>query len=187
MNLSHPTPVGKASLNMIKKMPLHGMAGFCLASAACMALAQNTLDNPDWTEEASKPTPAYSTNQLIPITVPPHLSLKIGVDPTTVQTGGDGVVRYVVVMTNASGSVNAAYEGIRCLTNEVKTYARSNNAAGAWVPVANPQWKSVNELPSKHAASISRQGACQARMAPTTSEVVRALKRRDTVTSTGEN
>jgi hypothetical protein len=138
--------------------------------------AQNTLDNPDWVEEKASPPPAYSKTDLIPIDMPRHVSLKIGVDPATVRVGEDGIVRYVVVMTNASGTVNAAYEGIRCLTDEFKTYARVGSS-GEWTLVSDPQWKHVNDnMPSKHAHAIARQGACKERLAPNTAEVLKALK-----------
>jgi hypothetical protein len=92
--------------------------------------------------------------------MPVYVSLKIGVDPATVSVGDDGVVRYVVVMRNAAGSVTAAYEGVRCTTDEVKTYARSNGMGG-WTTVADPQWKSLTDnMPSRHAHAITRQGAC---------------------------
>jgi hypothetical protein len=151
--------------------------GTVLLLCAAGSWAQNTLDNPDWVEEQAPPPPAYSKANLIPITMPPYVSTQIGVDPSTVATGADGIVRYVVVMTNATGSSNASYEGIRCITDEVKTYARMGSS-GQWSLVTNPQWKHVNDnMPSRHAHAIARQGACDARLAPRTSEVLNALKR----------
>lgn len=150
--------------------------GLCLVFFLHPASAQNTLDNPDWVEEQVPPPPPYSKADLIPIDMPSYVSLKIGVDPSTVAVGGDGIVRYVVVMRNTTGTTNAAYEGIRCLTDEVKTYARVGSS-GEWTMVSNPQWKSVNDnMPSRHAHTIARQGACNARLATSTSEVLKALK-----------
>lgn len=138
--------------------------------------AQNTVDNPDWVEEQVAPPTTYSRTSLIPITMPPYVSTQIGVDPATVSTGADGIVRYVVVMTNATGTSNASFEGIRCTTDEVKTYARMGSS-GQWSLVSNPQWKPVNDnMPSRHAQAIARQGACDARIAPRTADVLRALK-----------
>ena len=110
--------------------------------------------------------------------MPPFVSLKIGVDPATISVGLDGIVRYVVVMTNTSGTVNAAFEGIRCVSDEVKTYARMGSS-GEWAAVSDPQWKAVNDnMPSRHAYAIARQGLCQARLATTTDEIIKALKER---------
>ncbi len=147
-----------------------------LALFTSVAGAQNTLDNPDWVEEKVAPPPAFSKTNLIPIVMPSYISTQIGVDPATVVTGGDGIVRYVVVMTNATGTVNAFYEGIRCLTDEVKTYARVGSS-GEWSQVAAPQWKHVNDnQASRHSHAIARQGACHARLALSAPEIVKALK-----------
>ncbi len=152
--------------------------GLCLVFFLHSAGAQNTLDNPNWVEEQVPPPPPYSKVDLIPIEMPLYVSLKIGVDPSTVAVGGDGIVRYVVVMKNTTGTTNAAYEGIRCLTDEVKTYARVGSS-GEWSMASDPQWKAVNDnMPSRHAHAIARQGACNARFAPSTPEVLKALKQR---------
>lgn len=152
------------------------LTALLLASCAYAAVAQNTTDTPEWVEEAVGDAPAFALTGLLSIEMPPYVSLKVGVDPATISVGKDGVVRYVVVMTNASGSINAAFEGIRCATGEVKTYARQVSA-GQWSKVAVPQWKSVTDnLPSRHANAISRQGACDARSAPDRLTIVNALK-----------
>lgn len=142
------------------------------------AIAQYAPSQPDWVEEKPPAPPAYSKDQLIPIDMPHYVSLQIGVDPATVSIGTDGVVRYVVVMRNASGSTTAAYEGIRCTTDEVKTYARVN-AANQWVVIAEPQWKPINDnLPSKHAFAIARQGACDTHLSSTLEATLNALRQR---------
>lgn len=155
----------------------HWVVGLCVACLAHCAGAQNTLENPNWVEEQVPPPPPYSKANLIPIEMPLYVSLKIGVDPSTVAVGGDGIVRYVVVMLNSTGTANAAYEGIRCFTDEVKTYARVGSS-GEWTINTDPQWKPVNDnMPSRHAQAIARQGACDTRVAPSVAEVLKALKR----------
>lgn len=142
------------------------------------ASAQNTAGNPDWSELKTQAPPAYSIDGLILIDMPSHISVKIGVDPSTIAVGSDGVVRYVVVMKNGTGNMNAAFEGIRCVTDEVKTYARVG-ASGEWSLVDDPQWRAINDnMPSRHSMAIARQGACVARAATSNSEVVKALKQR---------
>lgn len=136
----------------------------------------NGLDNPDWVEIPSPPPPTFSKDGLIPIDMPFHVSVKVGVDPTSISVGSDGVVRYVVVMTNASGSSSAVYEGIRCVTDEVKTYARLNSS-GQWNLLSNPPWKSLaDNMPSKHAHAFARQGGCQSRLATSPQEIIAQLK-----------
>jgi CNP1-like family len=164
---------------MIKTLRAPWALAWGMALFASAAGAQNTLDNPDWVEEKAPPPPAFSKTELIPIVMPPYVTIKVGVDPLTVRTGGDGIVRYVVVMTNATGTVNAFYEGIRCLTDEVKTYARMGSS-GEWSQVADPQWKHVNDNQAfRHSHAISRQGACHARLALSAPEIVKALKEQE--------
>lgn len=153
-----------------------GSAALCLACAGAWAQSGNGLDNPDWKEAQTPPPPAFVKDAVIALDMPPFVSLKVGVDPSSIVVGDDGVVRYVIVMTNATGSVNAAYEGIRCVTDEVKTYARWTSS-GTWSLVNNPQWKALNDnMPSQHAKAFARQGGCQSRLATSTLEIVKALK-----------
>jgi hypothetical protein len=149
-----------------------------LAVVGTYGLAQsggNGTDNPDWVEEPASVPPLFSNDHLIPIDMPVYVSLKVSVDPQTIVVGGDGVVRYVVVMANANGNTNAVYEGIRCITGEVKTYARWS-ASGTWSVLDNPAWKSLTDnMPSRHAQAIARQGGCQNRLATSKREIVDAL------------
>jgi hypothetical protein len=123
--------------------------------------------------------PAFSTSQLLPIEMPSYVSLQFGVDPDTLSITSDGIVRYVMVAVNASGSVSAMFEGIRCATDEVQTYARTN-ASGAWTNLKEPQWHNLTDkLPSKHALAFARQGACDGRSAParSTADIIKALRK----------
>ena len=151
-------------------------AALALSGPCSMAQTGNGLDNPDWTEEQAPPPPVFSKDKLIALDMPLHVSVKVAVDPETILVGGDGIVRYVVVMTNATGSTNAVYEGIRCVTNEVKTYARWG-ASGKWSLLGNPEWKGMNDnMPSHHAQAFARQGGCQNRLATSKQEIIAALK-----------
>lgn len=151
-------------------------AAMVFAPTSGVAQTGNGLDNPDWVEEQTPPPPSVSKDKLIPLEMPPHVSVKVGVDPESIVVGGDGVVRYVIVMTNATGSTNAIYEGIRCVSDEVKTYARLG-ASGQWSILINPSWKALTDnAPSRHAQVLARQGGCQNRFAPSKQEIVAALK-----------
>jgi len=140
--------------------------------------AQRVSEDPDWKEVEAPAPPAFSLDKLLPLNMPPYVSLQFGVDPATLALTTDGVVRYVVVARNASGSANAMYEGIRCATGEVKTYARTNSQ-GAWVALSNPQWRRLNDNhPSKHSQVFARQGACDANTpANSVAEIIKALKK----------
>lgn len=153
---------------------------------ACLLLSQlahgQLVDlDPDWKELDVKPPATFRTDKLVPIDMPRHLSVKVGLDPDTVTVSSDGIVRYVVVAVSASGNVNAAFEGIWCRAGEVKTYARAGND-GQWDPVADPQWKKLNaSQPSMHALTLARQGVCEGRSAAGHSpqDIVRKLRSSD--------
>ena len=134
--------------------------------------------DPDWKETEVPPPPAFKTDQLIPLEMPRHLTTRFGVDPDSLRITPDGIVRYVMVASSPSGNLNVSYEGIRCLTAEVKVYAR-RGATGQWNAVSNAQWRPLNgNQPSLHALALARQGACAGRAATAQSnaEIVRRLK-----------
>jgi hypothetical protein len=141
-----------------------------------MAMAQNNADNLDWVEQATPAPPVFSAEGLMPLDMPPYVSVSVGIDPRTLNVGDDGVVRYVVVMRNATGTVNAAYEGIRCFTRDVKTYARWTSQ-GAWSLISNPAWRALNDnMPSRHAMAFARQGACDGTAANNAAAIQKAMK-----------
>jgi len=125
--------------------------------------------DPDWKESEAPPPPAFKTDALLPLDMPRHLSTRFGVDPTTLRVTSDGIVRYVVVATAPGGNTSASYEAIRCLTGEVKVYARYGTNA-KWNAVPAPPWRPLNDnQPSLHALALARQGACDGRAAASSS------------------
>lgn len=154
------------------------LTGLLLATSLPMGWAQsgNGLDNLDWVEDKEPPPPAFSKDRALPLDMPNFVSVRVAIDPATVQVGNDGVVRYVVVMSNASGTVNAVYEGIRCASDQVKTYARAGSS-GTWSLVSNPAWRDLNDnQPSRHAFVFARQAACEVRVANSQDVILKALK-----------
>ena len=159
-------------------MGFRHIAGLCLALAVTAGWSQTPVEAPEWTEENTPPPPTYSKDKLIPIEMPSYVTLQVGIDPETLSVGAtDGVVRYVVVMRNASGSTNASYEGILCTKGEVKPYARAD-ANGKWTTVQNSEWRPMTDnLPSRHAYAIAKQGGCDGRSSAKREDTIRALKR----------
>ena len=125
------------------------------------AHAQGYLDAADWKEIDTPPPPAFDVAKLLTFEVSSNTALTYGVDPASVLISKvDGVLRYVMVAFSASGSKNVMYEGLRCSTGEVKTYARYT-PDGRWVPVAEPQWRSVFDISTpRHPLRFARAGAC---------------------------
>ncbi len=132
---------------------------------AVNAFAQLADLDPDWKELDVPRPPAFKTDRLVSLEMPRHISTKVGIDPGTLRVSSDGIVRYVAVAMSGGGTINASYEGIRCVTGEVRVYARYG-AAGQWISIANAQWKPLNgNQPSPHALILARQGACDGRAA----------------------
>lgn len=141
-------------------------AGMVAASAAEPGAPPGTPDNsnipdvPEWKEVEAPPPPPLRTTGLIPIDVA-GTSLRFGVDPASITLAADGVVRYVVVATSSSGTVNGIYEGIRCGSGQVKVFARHTPGSG-WVPARGSEWQDIYKTAnSRYSLAIARGGACQ--------------------------
>lgn len=157
---------------MFRSLVVSGMLGLSLA-----AWAQFNPDALDWKEGEIPPPPAFDAGKLLRFDVSTGSSLVYGVDPATLGVGQDGIVRYVMVATSASGARNVVYEGIRCSTGEFKTYARYS-AEGAWTRVEKAEWRTMfGNMPSRHALQLARAGLCT-EAAPTSSvrEIIHRLK-----------
>lgn len=157
--------------------PERWLVGACFL-LSCSTFAQLRDADPDWKESETPAPPAFRADRVIALDMPRHISVRVGVDPQTVRITDDGIVRYVVVAVSSGDSINASYEGIRCLTGEVKVYARFGSNS-AWRAVPNPEWKPLNgNQPSPHALAFARQGACDGRAATagTVADIVGRLK-----------
>jgi hypothetical protein len=158
---------------------LRRLLALALAGAAAAASAvepgsppgtpdnSNIPDVPEWNELEAPPPPPLRTSGLIPLDVA-GTSLRFGVDPASITIGKDGVVRYVVVASSSSGTVNGIYEGIRCSTGQVKVFARHNPGSG-WAPSKGSEWQDVYRTPNyRYSLAIAKGGVCQEN-APNTS------------------
>jgi hypothetical protein len=145
---------------------------------AHLAHAQIFADPADWKESDVPPPPAYDMSKLLSFEVTRGSPLVYGVDPASFSISKtDGIVRYVVVATSAAGAKNVIYEGFRCSTGEVRTYARGK-PDGTWAPVANSEWKSAYDISlPRHSLRFAQVAACK-NAAPVGSvgELVRKLK-----------
>jgi len=77
----------------------------------------------DW-READVPTPPPpGSGALLPFFVSSASDFRFFVDAASIAPGADGAVRYTLVVRSPLGAESVTYEGIRCATGEVKTYA----------------------------------------------------------------
>ena len=174
MRPDHPAPAGFFALK--RSRALLQAAVFASALAVIPAGAQLATPDPDWKESDTPVPPAFSLDRLIVLDMP-RGALRYGIDPASVSVGPDGIVRYVVVASSATGTTNAMYEGIRCGAAEVKVYARHNSDSG-WTPVRDAVWRPLHDNhPSRHSLTIARTGACMGH-APNRSatQIVRDLR-----------
>ena len=145
--------------------------------ASAAAQAQVFSDPVDWKEADLPPPPVYDVTKLLTFDVARSSNLVFGVDPGSFSISkADSVVRYVMVASSPSGAKNVSYEGIRCATAEVRTYARAKQD-GSWVTIEKSEWKSLyNPQLPKHSLRFARVGACDG-AAPVSSvrELVRKL------------
>lgn len=142
------------------------------------AWAQPSPDDPDWKEFEVPPPPAFDLGKLVTFEVSNGSSLVYGVDPASIRISkADGIVRYVMVASSATGARNVMYEGIRCTTGEFKTYARYSSEGG-WKPLAQPEWRSLfADMPSRYALRFAQAGGCDnAAMPPSVDVLVSRLK-----------
>lgn len=98
-----------------------------------------------WVEQQAA-IPAYpDPANLIEVPVQiPDSNLKMYIDASTLAIGTDGVVRYALVLRSPSGAENVFYEGIRCATHELRSYAYGSSQS-RWEPI-DSVWGPLNDL-----------------------------------------
>ena len=158
---------------------------YVAASSVLLALLAHayTFDDEDDKNKDKPETvvvlPSFDVQRLLKFDVTVASSMVFGVDPETLSITEEGIVRYVLVATSASGVRNVMYEGIRCKTSQAKTYARF--VQGKWETVNEPQWRHLLEqTPSRHAAKFASAAACDGPTPTRTAqEMVTRLKQGD--------
>lgn len=96
----------------------------------------------DWerAQEAKQPAslpaeeqvaPPSQRGELIEFYVAATSNFRFFVDAASLSVDHEGIVRYVLVARSNAGAQNVSFEGMRCRTGEVRTYALGRD--GAWV------------------------------------------------------
>lgn len=96
----------------------------------------------EWAELEVKPPPYPKTGNLIPFEVSGASSNRFYIDADSISVGGDGVVRYTLVIRSPNGAENISYEGIRCETREQKYYAFGRRD-GSWSGARTAAWRRI--------------------------------------------
>lgn len=95
-----------------------------------------------WQEIAVLLPAAPTQENLLPFYVSPTATHTYSVDANSISVGEDGVVRYTLVAQSAGGARNISYEGIRCQTREMKSYAFGHKD-GNWSRSRRDQWQRI--------------------------------------------
>ena len=95
-----------------------------------------------WAEiEAQLPSYPKEEN-LLPFFVSAATDNLFFVDAASISTGGDGVVRYTMLVKSSAGAVNVSFEGIRCASRERKLYAFGRKEE-SWSRARSSKWEPV--------------------------------------------
>lgn len=98
-----------------------------------------------WKEEGDN-LPAYpQDNDLLEVAGPPaYQNYQYLIDEKSLKVGQDGVVRYTLVIRSSSGADNVMYDGIRCTTQQLKSYAYGStgmNGKKKFIKKQSIDWK----------------------------------------------
>ncbi len=99
-------------------------------------------DSRPWAELQAQLPGAPNSAVLIPFEVSPATRHLHFIDPASLSAGGDGVVRYTVLIRTTGGAENISYEGMRCATGERKIYA-FGRPSGEWSRNKYARWEPI--------------------------------------------
>jgi len=140
---------------------LFAVAGLLAASAASSGAGFEDEDEARKWQEMEVEFPAFPKQEgLIAFYVSAVTENRFFVDPGSISIGGDGVVRYVLVVESGAGARNVSYEGMRCEARERRLYA-FGRSDGAWSKSRNSQWERVREAAgNRHHAALFQEYFC---------------------------
>ena len=142
--------------------PLALLIAFILT--ACAGTTPDAYEDPFapkiFKEETVVPLPIKppATANLIPFHVSQHSVFKFSIDPDSIRIDPDGVTRYVLVITNPSGSQQVNFEGIRCETFQFALYATLNSSS-IWQANQRKTWTDIKNNEANRYHGALAQGA----------------------------
>lgn len=95
-----------------------------------------------WQEVQAQMPAAPKPDNLISFKIDLRPGYVYALDQTSLSVGGDGVVRYTIVITSPSGAHTVNFEGMRCTTGERKIYA-FGRSEGTWSKNRNARWEPI--------------------------------------------
>lgn len=116
-----------------------------------------------WQELDIEPPAFPKQENLVEFYVSAVATNKYFIDASTLAVGGDGVVRYVLVVRSSGGATNVSFEGIHCANRSWKHYATGSNDKGTWTQsrAVRIEWRPIENKPvNRHHAALSRDLFC---------------------------
>lgn len=143
-------------------------AGVCAQSKRPEAYFdnENIADGEKPWQEKTVTLPAYpDLDKLQAFYAGPATTFEFSIDPSSLQVGEDGVVRYTLVIKSRSGALNISHEGLRCNTLERKLYALGHTNDKSWSPVSRPEWRKIQYTEvNRHYVALATEYFCQSGM-----------------------
>lgn len=118
----------------------------------------NFEEKAPWQELENIDLPGFPKEEnLIEFYVSAVATNKFHIDASTLSTGEDGVVRYVLVVKTSGGATNVSFEGIQCDQHMWKIYA-TGGSDGTWKKVRENRsnWRPIENKPINRHHSVLR-------------------------------
>lgn len=108
------------------------------------SFTREEVPGPQW-QEAGIVLPDFPREEdLVKVELSGPTTFTFLVDAESVSVGRDGVVRYSLIARSAAGAENVSFEGMRCETNEYRTYAYGT-AGQTWSPAGGDKWFPIRQ------------------------------------------
>ena len=130
-----------------------------------------------WKESQTTIPPYPNDADLLAVPSNDTDTLKIYLDRKSISRAPDRVVRYTLVVQSRSGARSVFYDGLRCETQQYKTYA-IGTGNHTFEPATNPQWRTIPrpEINAFRYQLYSRYICNENSSARAPDEIVRLLK-----------
>jgi hypothetical protein len=80
------------------------------------------------------------------------------IERSSLRSGQDGVVRFLLVIRSEKGAVNSSYEGLRCGHRQSKVYAYGVGSGLSPMPV--PQWQEIPKSATGYKVALYEDLLC---------------------------
>ncbi|MCL2076190.1 MAG: CNP1-like family protein [Betaproteobacteria bacterium] len=135
-------------------------------------------DAKPWEEKAAALPPYPKDEDFYSFYVSASTVNRFYVDTANISLGGDGVVRYSLLIISPAGTRNVSYEGMRCESRERRVYALGRTDS-RWADARGSIWVPVREATAnRHYAALFTDFFCPHGIMPTKLEnVTRAIRK----------